>query len=588
MGIKTREPGKSRIKTIEQVARVPGKAKTVSARTRDGRMRGSDAEDGTATGYASEQVSGTSRDIVERGGRRLYRREKRAVQGTKENLSKARDRMADFKKKKEREKAAGERREPQNLQGPSGSSPPWDRTTVEGEKSHNAIRQRAEKKIIKTRTGKTEKTVQGTAKNTIQAVPRGIKTAQAAARATVRTSGQAAGGTWATVGASVQAAKKRAWMVSVRKKGTWRAIRGATKAAVRKARVALAGAKALTTALIAGGSVALSGILMVSFVGMLASSVFGIFFSGEDSGSGMTMREAVWEINGEYETRLNEVIDGTAYDVLEVSGGRAAWKEVLAVYAVKTATDPEAPQEVATMDAGKKELLKGIFWEMHEINSRTESRTETEVTESEDDNGDIVQEENTASKTILYVTVSRKTAWEMADQYGFSEEQREQLSELLSEEHAAVWSQVLYGIGGSDSQIVSVALEQVGNGGDTYWSWYGFDYRVEWCACFVSWCANECGYLENGIIPKFASCQAGSEWFKDRGQWQDRNFEPSAGQLIFFDWEGDGHTEHVGIVERVENGTVYTVEGNSGDLCRQRGYPIGSGDIYGYGIPGYE
>ena len=104
MGIKTREPGKSRIKTIEQVARVPGKAKTVSARMRDGRMRGSDAEDGTATGYASEQVSGTSRDIVERGGRRLYRREKRAVQGTKENLSKARDRMADFKKKKEREK----------------------------------------------------------------------------------------------------------------------------------------------------------------------------------------------------------------------------------------------------------------------------------------------------------------------------------------------------------------------------------------------------------------------------------------------------------------------------------------------------
>ena len=168
---------------------------------------------------------------------------------------------------------------------------------------------------------------------------------------------------------------------------------------------------------------------------------------------------------------------------------------------MKTATDPEAPQEVATMDAGKKEILKGIFWEM-------------------------------------------------ADQYGFGEEQREQLSELLSEEHAAVWSEVLYGIGDSDNQIVSVALEQVGDGGDTYWSWYGFDHRVEWCACFVSWCANECGYLDSGIIPRFVSCQSGSQWFKDRSQWQDRNFEPSAGHLIFFDWEGDGHTEHVGIVER--------------------------------------
>ena len=142
--------------------------------------------------------------------------------------------------------------------------------------------------------------------------------------------------------------------------------------------------------------------------------------------------------------------------------------------------------------------------------------------------------------------------------------------------------------GGGNQAIVEVALTQLGNeGGQPYWSWYGFEGRVEWCACFVSWCANECGYIDTGVIPKFAGCVLGSQWFKDRGQWRDGSFEPSAGHIIFFDWEGDGETDHVGIVECVENGTVYTVEGNSGDTCRQNSYAIGSSVIYGYGIPAY-
>ena len=114
-----------------------------------------------------------------------------------------------------------------------------------------------------------------------------------------------------------------------------------------------------------------------------------------------------------------------------------------------------------------------------------------------------------------------------------------------------------------------------------------FDGRVEWCACFVSWCANECGYIESGVIPKFAGCANGVQWFKDRGQWQDNGFEPSAGQIIFFDWECDGEVDHVGIVEKCESGIVYTVEGNSGDACRQKQYAVGRSVIYGYGIPAY-
>lgn len=298
--------------------------------------------------------------------------------------------------------------------------------------------------------------------------------------------------------------------------------------------------------------------------------------------------ELVREINTEYDAKLDETKNGTAHDVLEMSGSRAVWKEVLAVYSVKTNTDPDNPQEVATMDDSKKELLKNIFWEMNEISSRTESKTETQITESDDGHGNIIQTETTVTRTYLYITVAHKTAEEMADKYNFNADQREQLSELLAEENNSLWSQVLYGISGGDSEIVNVALSQVGNiGGQPYWSWYGFEGRVEWCACFVSWCANECGYIDTGVIPKFAGCVLGSQWFMDRGQWQDGSFEPSAGHIIFFDWEGDGVTDHVGIVERVENGTVYTVEGNSGDTCRQNRYAIGSSVIYGYGIPAY-
>ena len=140
-----------------------------------------------------------------------------------------------------------------------------------------------------------------------------------------------------------------------------------------------------------------------------------------------------------------------------------------------------------------------------------------------------------------------------------------------------------------------MALSQVGNvGGQPYWSWYGFSSRVEWCACFVSWCANECGYIDAGIIPKFSSCSAGASWFKSRGQWQDNSYEPHPGDIIFFDWDYKGSSgpqnnspDHVGIVERVENGVVYTVEGNSGNSCRQRSYNIGHYEIWGYGTPAF-
>ena len=143
--------------------------------------------------------------------------------------------------------------------------------------------------------------------------------------------------------------------------------------------------------------------------------------------------------------------------------------------------------------------------------------------------------------------------------------------------------------GTGSTDIVEVARSQLGQrGGEPYWSYMGFHSRVAWCASFVSWCANQCGYIDAGIIPKFAACQAqGIPWFQQHGLWQDRSYTPAPGDIIFFDWEGDGHSDHVGIVEKVENSMVYTIEGNSNDAVNERKYTLGSSQICGYGVPQY-
>ena len=577
--IKTRDAVKGTIKTIDKAAVASERMKSAYSKIKDKAEQGYYAEEGSATEYAADKVSAASERITNEGVHQFNKQGQKAVKTTKDNIVKAKDKLSDFKQK--RAAKAAEKRM-------SGNSVQTYRSTV----SHSADKavkgaNQAEKTITQTaRSGK--KTIKTAAKGTVKTTQKSVKTAQATSKAAIKTAEHTAKATQAAAKASVKAAQRAAQAARVTARAAIAAVKAAVKATAAAVKAIIAGTKALIAAIMAGGWIAVAVILIICLIGLLVGSGFGIFFSGEDSGNGMTMQTVVQEINTEYDSRLDEVKNENAYDVLEMSGSRAVWKEVLAVYSVKTTTDPDNPQEVATMDDNKKQLLTDIFWEMNEISSRTESKTETVITETDDGHGNIVQTETTQTRTYLYITVSHKTAEEMADQYGFDDEQRQMLSELLADENNSLWSQVLYGISVGDGEIVTVALSQVGNiGGQPYWSWYGFNSRVEWCACFVSWCANECGYIENGVIPKFAGCIQGSEWFMERGQWQDGSFTPETGHIIFFDWEGDGLTDHVGIVERVENGTVYTVEGNSGDACRQNSYAVGSSVIYGYGIPAY-
>ena len=132
-------------------------------------------------------------------------------------------------------------------------------------------------------------------------------------------------------------------------------------------------------------------------------------------------------------------------------------------------------------------------------------------------------------------------------------------------------------------QLVELAKGQVGNvGGAPYWSWYGFDSRVAWCACFGSWCYGQAGVSE----PRFAACQSqGVPWFTSHGQWGARGYENIApGDAIFFDWDLDGSADHVGLVIGTDGNRVYTVEGNSGDACKIKSYPLDYACIKGYGL----
>ena len=363
------------------------------------------------------------------------------------------------------------------------------------------------------------------------------------------------------------------------KKGTAKLAKAAEKAAISAVK---------SIGALLGGSAGLVAVLLVVIVlaaGLLLSPL-GIFFSG-DAGGDVTLQQVMAELNTAFADRITEIENANAHDDLRQDGQRPLWKDILTVYAVKTTTDSENPLDAVSMDEEHAEVLRTIFWDMTVIEFTTETYTEeitVEVpTEDSTDEDGMVEETQTVERTRLVISISGKSARQMAEEYGFDEKQLGYVTELLSEEYSDLWASLsVPGVGSDD--IVAVALSQVGNvGGQPYWSWYGFSSRVEWCACFVSWCADQCGYIESGVMPKHSYCPTGVEWFRSRGQWQDRNSIPAPGTIIYFDWGGDGVADHVGIVESCDGSTVYTIEGNANNACKQLSYAVGDRRILGYG-----
>ena len=145
---------------------------------------------------------------------------------------------------------------------------------------------------------------------------------------------------------------------------------------------------------------------------------------------------------------------------------------------------------------------------------------------------------------------------------------------------------------GSGASIVAVAVQEIGYhegaGNHTKYGVYTGTDGMSWCHAFVSWCANECGFIESNIIPKTAACETGRQWFIHKQQYQKAgSYTPQAGDIIYFDKGGVGESHHVGIVEYVENGIVHTIEGNKNNQVMRGHYELTYKGIMGYGTPDY-
>ena len=584
--IKTRDAVKGTIKTIDKAAIASERMKAAYAKTKDKAEQGYYVDESSATEYASDKVSYTAERVTEEGVHQFNKQGQKGVQTTKENIVKAKDKIADFKTK--RAVKAAEQKQAQAASEQVGSA------VRRGAESRSAVpdmpvqtikTKRQTEKTIKQSVRSTGKTVKTAAKGTVKSAEKSVKTAQATSKAAIKTTETSVKTAQAAAKASVKATQRAAQAAKATAKATAEATKAAVRATIAAVKAIIAGTKALISAIIAGGWVAVVIILIIVLFGC-AVSLFG---GGGNSNSYTPVSaevEAYEPLIQQYARQhgIPEYTELIKAVMMQESGGRG--------------NDPMQASECG-YNTRYPHTPNGITDPEYSINVGIQNLAAC-LSAAEVENP--IDMEHIKLALQGYNFGNGYISWAKTNYGGYSYANAVEFSTTQAERlgwdsygDTQYVSHVLryypYGrafTGGGNQAIVEVALTQLGNeGGQPYWSWYGFEGRVEWCACFVSWCANECGYIDTGVIPKFAGCVLGSQWFKDRGQWQDGSFEPSAGHIIFFDWEGDGETDHVGIVECVENGTVYTVEGNSGDTCRQNSYAIGSSVIYGYGIPAY-
>ena len=606
--IKTREVVKGTVKTLDRAAVAGERMKQAYVRTKDKAEQSVYAAENAPEEYAADRVSGGIDAAAHEAVHQFDSRGRKAVKTTKDNLSAVRARM-EQRKADQPKQAAAKQAEKKAAEAARPSSPASAPSTDVGVAVHpggqvivpddtpmpSARLSHREPAAIKT-LDRSRKGIKQTAKSTGTAtVKEAAHTIKTTGRS-VKSTGQAAGTAVKTSQATAAAAQKSAVAVAKASHRTAQAARAAAikgaaaaKAAAKSTasavRAAIAGTKALVTALMAGGWIAIAIILLVVLLGC-AVSLFG-GGTGSNSYTPVSAEvEAYDPLIRQYAAQhsIPEYVELIKAVMMQESGGRGSDPMQASECGYNTRypntpggiTDPEY-----SVNVGIQNLAACL------TAAQVENPIDMEHIKL------ALQGYNFGNGYISWA-ISNYGGYSYANAVEFSTTQAQRLGwdgygDTQYVNH--VLRYYPYGrafTAGGNQAIVEVALTQLGNeGGEPYWSWYGFDSRVEWCACFVSWCADQCGYIDSGIIPKFAGCVEGVNWFQSNGQWQDRSYEPAPGDIIFFDWDGDASVDHVGIVEKCEDGVVYTVEGNSGDACRERQYAVGYYEILGYGTPAY-
>lgn len=576
--IKTRETVKGTIKTLDKAAIAGQKMKQAYIATKDKAEHSVNTNENTAEEYAADKTEAGIDEIAHKGAYSFDKAGRKGVQETKQNIQSAKEGIQRFKQQRA-EKAM-------NAQKTQGR-PTTVGSSSEQTQTSSVIRtlEKPEKMVKQSATSAGKKNIKLAGKEATKTTQRSVKTAEHTAKASIKTSQQTAKAAQKTAQAKVKASQKAAQAAKKAAKATADTVKATAKATVAAVKAIIAGTKALVAAIAAGGWIAVLIIMIV----VLFGAAVAMFGGGSDSNSYTPVSaevEAYEPIIQKYakEYGIPEYVELIKAVMMQESGGRGLDPMQAAEGSFNTKY-PHEPNGIKdpeySIQCGVQELKAAL------TSAEVESPIDMEHIKL------ALQGYNFGNGYISWAK-SKYGGYSYANAVEFSTQQAQRLgwdSYGDTQYPAHVLRYYPYGrafTAGGNQAIVEVALTQIGNqGGQPYWSWYGFDSRVEWCACFVSWCADQCGYIESGLVPKFAGCVDGANWFKSNGKWQNRTYEPKAGDIIFFDWEGDGTTDHVGIVEKCENGTVYTVEGNSGDACKQRQYAVGSSNIYGYGIPAY-
>ena len=576
--IKTRETVKGTIKTLDKAAIAGQKMKQAYIATKDKAEHSVNTNENTAEEYAADKTEAGIDEIAHKGAYSFDKAGRKGVQETKQNIQSAKEGIQRFKQQRA-EKAM-------NAQKTQGR-PTTVGSSSEQTQTSSVIRtlEKPEKMVKQSATSAGKKNIKLAGKEATKTTQRSVKTAEHTAKASIKTSQQTAKAAQKTAQAKVKASQKAAQAAKKAAKATADTVKATAKATVATVKAIIAGTKALVAAIAAGGWIAVLIIMIV----VLFGAAVAMFGGGSDSNSYTPVSaevEAYEPIIQKYakEYGIPEYVELIKAVMMQESGGRGLDPMQAAEGSFNTKY-PHEPNGIKdpeySIQCGVQELKAAL------TSAEVESPIDMEHIKL------ALQGYNFGNGYISWAKTNYG-GYSYANAVEFSTQQAQRLgwdSYGDTQYPAHVLRYYPYGrafTAGGNQAIVEVALTQLGNqGGQPYWSWYGFNSRVEWCACFVSWCADQCGYIESGLVPKFAGCVDGANWFKSNGKWQDRTYEPKVGDIIFFDWEGDGTTDHVGIVEKCENGTVYTVEGNSGDACKQRQYAVGSSNIYGYGIPAY-
>ena len=566
--IKTRQVHKD-IKVLDKTVVVTDHLKQSYVRTKENVMQSvetSNDRENNPVGYAEDTASEYADRILHKTGHQIRREAGKLIE-------------------RKKDKASGSSTSEEPVYQPKEQIRPVQPSG--GEKAQEQKKELAVKKIKTVerdkrtiKTGRTsEQSVKITGKGTIKNSGRTIKTAEQTTKNGIRTSEQTASASVRAMRYSVQSAEKAVELTQQTTQTARIAVQTTSQVVTNMAKAVVEATRKLLETLLGGGWIAaLIVIVIVLFGGFLCMT------GGDESGSVSSVSEEVQAYEPIIQQYANQYGIGSYVELIKAimmqeSGGRGLAPMQCSEGSFNTKypkkpngiTDPEYSIACGTQE------IKSCLERAGVKNPMDMDNIKLALQSYNYGNGYLEWAKAKGGYTLANATefsdmMAKKMGW---SSYG----DKEYVPHVLQYYPFGNITN-----GGGNQNLVQIALTQEGRGGRTYWSWYGFGSRVEWCACFVSWCADQNGLIDNGKVPKFSLCSDGVSWFKSKSKWQNGGSAPAPGMIIFFDWDGDGISDHVGIVVKCEGGRVYTIEGNSSDQVRQRNYAVDYSSIMGYGV----